>query len=157
MMSQMTAVITVDGFYFLTYSLLIMLSILIFRNGLDWKLGLASRFETPEQLARSNFLLNVSMSVLLAVVLLGGIVVVDGVPDHYTFLVPASDYSIDDVWHVVGLAGTGSNDIVIDGLVVPEAHTASMLDISDTSHSSRKSEPTSGAKVSTRFFSASPW
>ena len=41
MMSQMTAVITVDGFYFLTYSLLILLSILIFRRGLDWKLGLA--------------------------------------------------------------------------------------------------------------------
>ena len=42
MMSQMTAVITVDGFYFLIYSLLIMLSILILRNGLDWKLGLVT-------------------------------------------------------------------------------------------------------------------
>ena len=42
MMSQMTAVITVDGFYILTYSVLILLSILIFRNGLDWKLGLAT-------------------------------------------------------------------------------------------------------------------
>jgi signal transduction histidine kinase len=41
----------------------------------DWKLGLASHFETPEQLARSNFLLNLSLSLLLAVVLLGGIVV----------------------------------------------------------------------------------
>jgi 4-amino-4-deoxy-L-arabinose transferase-like glycosyltransferase len=41
MMSQMTAVVTVDGFYFLTYSLLILLSILVFRNGFDWKLGLA--------------------------------------------------------------------------------------------------------------------
>lgn len=51
--------------------------------------------------------------------LLGGIVVVDGVPDHLTFLVPDSDYSIDDVWHVAGLAGTGSNDVVIDDAFVP--------------------------------------
>jgi hypothetical protein len=42
MMSQMTAVITVDGFYFLLYSLLILFSIYIFRRGLDWKLGLVT-------------------------------------------------------------------------------------------------------------------
>ena len=53
-------------------------------------------------------------------VLLGGIVVRDGVPDHMTFLVPESDYTIDDVWHVAGLAGTGSNDIVIEDAFVPE-------------------------------------
>jgi 3-hydroxy-9,10-secoandrosta-1,3,5(10)-triene-9,17-dione monooxygenase len=52
-------------------------------------------------------------------VFLGGIVVRDGVPDHVTFLVPDSDYSIDDVWHVAGLAGTGSNDIVIEDAFVP--------------------------------------
>jgi len=62
--------------------------------------------------------------------LLGGIVVRDGVPDHYTFLVPASDYAIDDVWHVVGLAGTGSNDVVIEDAFVPERRaqpTASLI------------------------------
>jgi hypothetical protein len=42
MISQMTAVVTVDGFYFLMYSLLILLSIMILRDGLDWKLGLAT-------------------------------------------------------------------------------------------------------------------
>ncbi len=52
-------------------------------------------------------------------VLLGGILLRDGVPDHVTFLVPNSDYSIDDVWHVAGLAGTGSNDIVIEDAFVP--------------------------------------
>ena len=56
-------------------------------------------------------------------VLLGGIVVRDGVPDHVTFLVPDSDYEIDDVWHVAGLAGTGSNDIVIEDAFVPERRT----------------------------------
>src|SRR6201986_5454459 len=46
-------------------------------------------------------------------VLLGGIVTDDeGTPvDFCTFLLPASDYTIDDVWDTVGLGGTGSNDI----------------------------------------------
>lgn len=56
-------------------------------------------------------------------VFLGGIVVKDGLPDHVTFLVPSSDYVIDDVWHVTGLAGTGSNDIVIEDAFVPERRT----------------------------------
>jgi signal transduction histidine kinase len=40
----------------------------------DWELALGSRDTTPEEWAESNFLLNISMSILLAVVLLGGIV-----------------------------------------------------------------------------------
>jgi 3-hydroxy-9,10-secoandrosta-1,3,5(10)-triene-9,17-dione monooxygenase len=39
--------------------------------------------------------------------------------DYLTILVPRNDYAIDDVWHVVGLSGTGSNDIVIDNAFVP--------------------------------------
>jgi 3-hydroxy-9,10-secoandrosta-1,3,5(10)-triene-9,17-dione monooxygenase len=34
-------------------------------------------------------------------------------------LVPRGDYLIDDVWHAVGLAGTGSHDLVIDKTFVP--------------------------------------
>ena len=58
-------------------------------------------------------------------VLLGGIVTDDaGQPvDFCTFLLPASDYTIDDVWDTVGLRGTGSNDIVVDNAFVP-AHRA---------------------------------
>src|SRR5215475_1106488 len=54
-------------------------------------------------------------------VLLGGIVTNDaGQPvDFCTFLLPASDYTIDDVWDTVGLRGTGSNDIVVDNAFVP--------------------------------------
>jgi len=54
-------------------------------------------------------------------VLLGGIVTDDaGQPvDFCTFLLPASDYAIDDVWDTVGLRGTGSNDIVVDNAFVP--------------------------------------
>ncbi|MBB3259859.1 alkylation response protein AidB-like acyl-CoA dehydrogenase [Paraburkholderia bannensis] len=44
-------------------------------------------------------------------------------------LVPATDYTIDDTWHVVGLAGTGSKTLVIDNVFVP-AHRALMF--SDT-------------------------
>jgi two-component system phosphate regulon sensor histidine kinase PhoR len=39
----------------------------------DWRLGLQSRFATPEQWARSNFALNLTLSILLAVALIGGI------------------------------------------------------------------------------------
>jgi alkylation response protein AidB-like acyl-CoA dehydrogenase len=35
-------------------------------------------------------------------------------------LVPAKDYAIDDTWQVIGLAGTGSKTLVLDGVFVPE-------------------------------------
>ncbi|WP_338040656.1 flavin-dependent monooxygenase [Nitratireductor luteus] len=35
-------------------------------------------------------------------------------------LVPAREYTIDDTWDVVGLAGTGSKTLVLDNVVVPE-------------------------------------
>jgi len=64
-------------------------------------------------------------------VLLGGIVTDgDGNPvDFRTFLLPASDYVVDDVWDTVGLRGTGSNDIVVSGAFVPEHHSLSFADV----------------------------
>jgi 3-hydroxy-9,10-secoandrosta-1,3,5(10)-triene-9,17-dione monooxygenase len=51
---------------------------------------------------------------------LGGPVIKDGKPvDFGSFLLPISDYRIDDVWHVVGLRGTGSNNIVVKDVFVP--------------------------------------
>ena len=64
-------------------------------------------------------------------VLLGGIVPAadGGAPaDFCTFLVPASDYRIDDVWNTVGLRGTGSNDIVIEDAFVPAYRALSFND-----------------------------
>jgi 3-hydroxy-9,10-secoandrosta-1,3,5(10)-triene-9,17-dione monooxygenase len=60
-------------------------------------------------------------------VLLGAIVTNDeGAPvDFRTFLLPASDYGIDDVWDTVGLRGTGSNDIVVQEAFVPEHRSLS--------------------------------
>jgi 3-hydroxy-9,10-secoandrosta-1,3,5(10)-triene-9,17-dione monooxygenase len=64
-------------------------------------------------------------------VVLGGIVLDDeGKPvDFRTFLLPASDYTIDDVWDTVGLRGTGSNDIVVEGAFVPEHRSLSFTDV----------------------------
>jgi 3-hydroxy-9,10-secoandrosta-1,3,5(10)-triene-9,17-dione monooxygenase len=61
-------------------------------------------------------------------VLLGGLVFNDegNVVDFKTFMVPRKDYTINDVWHMIGLSGTGSNDIVVEDVFVPEAFTLSM-------------------------------
>lgn len=61
-------------------------------------------------------------------VLLGGLVTDDDdqVIDFRTFMVPRESYQIEDVWHVVGLRGTGSNDIIVDDVFIPEAFTLSM-------------------------------
>jgi 3-hydroxy-9,10-secoandrosta-1,3,5(10)-triene-9,17-dione monooxygenase len=60
---------------------------------------------------------------------LGGIVSSkNGAPDYRTFLVPRSDVSINDNWHTVGLKGTGSKEVVIDGAFVPEYRTHRAMD-----------------------------
>ncbi|GAA0950151.1 3-hydroxy-9,10-secoandrosta-1,3,5(10)-triene-9,17-dione monooxygenase oxygenase subunit [Actinocorallia libanotica] len=60
-------------------------------------------------------------------VFLGGMILgADGVPvDMRTFLLPRSDYQIIDVWDTVGLRGTGSNDILVEDVFVPEHRTLS--------------------------------
>jgi 3-hydroxy-9,10-secoandrosta-1,3,5(10)-triene-9,17-dione monooxygenase len=48
----------------------------------------------------------------------------DGPPVDQRFaLVHRSQYEIIDTWHAVGLAGTGSKDVAIKGLFVPEYRT----------------------------------
>jgi len=61
-------------------------------------------------------------------VLLGGLVfnAEGNVVDFKTFMVPRKDYTIIDVWNVVGLRGTGSNDILVEDVFIPEAFTLSM-------------------------------
>lgn len=64
-------------------------------------------------------------------VLLGGLIFDQGQENiHYrTFLLPRSDYEIEDTWHAMGLQGTGSNDIVIDKpAFVPEYRTHHQMD-----------------------------
>jgi 3-hydroxy-9,10-secoandrosta-1,3,5(10)-triene-9,17-dione monooxygenase len=53
-------------------------------------------------------------------VVLGGPVIKNGKPvDFVSFLIPRSDYTIRDVWNVVGLKGTGSNTIDVKDVFVP--------------------------------------
>ncbi|GAA3150603.1 flavin-dependent monooxygenase [Planomonospora alba] len=40
--------------------------------------------------------------------------------DFLSVLVPRADYRIEDVWDVIGLRGTGSNDVVVERAFVPE-------------------------------------
>lgn len=59
-------------------------------------------------------------------VLLGALVPPEapgGPPEMRTFLLPRTDYSIVDAWHVFGLQGTGSQDIVVERAFVPEYRT----------------------------------
>lgn len=52
-----------------------------------------------------------------------------GPPDMRTFLLPRSDYTIDEnSWHVFGLQGTGSHDIIVDDVFVPEYRTHRAVD-----------------------------
>jgi len=52
----------------------------------------------------------------------------DGPPDMRTFLVPRSDYVLEDTWKVAGLKGTGSNDVVVADAFVPEHRTHRFAD-----------------------------
>ena len=52
-----------------------------------------------------------------------------GPPDMRTFLLPRSEYTIDrDAWHVFGLQGTGSHDVIVDDVFVPEYRTHRAVD-----------------------------
>jgi 3-hydroxy-9,10-secoandrosta-1,3,5(10)-triene-9,17-dione monooxygenase len=62
--------------------------------------------------------------------LLGGAVQggAGGAPDIRLFMVPRTDYRIVDAWRVSGLCATGSDDIVLDDVFVPEYRTRRMID-----------------------------
>lgn len=59
-------------------------------------------------------------------VFLGGLVFGDDPkqpPEYRTFLLPKSDYEVVDTWNVMGLKGTGSKDVVVKDVFVPEYRT----------------------------------
>lgn len=62
--------------------------------------------------------------------LLGAMVATPGapMPDLRVHLVPRSDYRILDNWHTFGLAGTGSKDLVLDKVFVPDHRSHSLID-----------------------------
>jgi alkylation response protein AidB-like acyl-CoA dehydrogenase len=51
----------------------------------------------------------------------------DAKPASQFVLLPASDFTIDDDWHVAGLRGTGSKSVVVDNALVPAHRIVSGL------------------------------
>ncbi|RQT26773.1 acyl-CoA dehydrogenase family protein [Burkholderia contaminans] len=49
-------------------------------------------------------------------------------PEYRTFLLPKSDYRIQQDWDVLGLRATGSHDIVVDDVFVPAYRTHKAID-----------------------------
>ena len=58
----------------------------------------------------------------------GGVQTNDGSRDFRTFLLPRRDVEIVDVWHTLGLRGTGSHDVIVEDAFVPEHHTHKIID-----------------------------
>lgn len=44
-------------------------------------------------------------------------------------LLPAADFAIEDVWHTDGMRATGSNDVVVTDVFVPEHRLVKVIDI----------------------------
>ncbi len=62
-------------------------------------------------------------------VLVGGVTPGEGgKPDVRNFLLPRSDYKVIDTWRTMGLKGTGSNDVLIENVFVPEHRSNSLED-----------------------------
>ena len=51
----------------------------------------------------------------------------EGPPDPVFALVDLDDCRVEDTWNSAGLAGTGSNDIVVDGIEIPPHRLISVL------------------------------
>jgi alkylation response protein AidB-like acyl-CoA dehydrogenase len=70
--------------------------------------------------------------------LLGGVLVlgddgkprltVAGRPDTRMAWFPASDVTLIDTWHTLGMRGTGSGDLAVDGVLVPLERTVSLIE-----------------------------
>ena len=65
-------------------------------------------------------------------------------------LVPCGDARIDDNWHTMGLAGTGSKNIVTDDLFVPAHRAVTIADLAAGPARARSSTPI--RSIASRFF-----
>ncbi len=50
-------------------------------------------------------------------------------PDRFFVLMPLKECEIVDVWHVTGLAATGSNDVIARDVFVPDSHFLKVNDL----------------------------
>jgi len=52
-----------------------------------------------------------------------------GTTEPRIFVLPASDFTIIDTWHVIGLSGTGSKDVAVEDVFVPEYRSVAVKQI----------------------------
>jgi 3-hydroxy-9,10-secoandrosta-1,3,5(10)-triene-9,17-dione monooxygenase len=62
-------------------------------------------------------------------------------------MLPRSDYEIEDTWFVSGLRGTGSKDILVDNVFVPEYRTVPMQDMREGRSPGRKIHNTPNYRI----------
>ncbi|HVA12547.1 MAG TPA: acyl-CoA dehydrogenase family protein [Stellaceae bacterium] len=62
-------------------------------------------------------------------------------PEPRFFMVPRGDYSALDNWHAMGLAGTGSKDVVADHIFVPEHRSVAASDGKGAPHPGSDANP----------------
>lgn len=64
-----------------------------------------------------------------------------GEPEPRFFLVPRHDCTVIDNWHAMGLAGTGSKDVAVNGIEVPEPLTLAAARGRDGAHPGSAANP----------------
>jgi alkylation response protein AidB-like acyl-CoA dehydrogenase len=66
-------------------------------------------------------------------VMVGGVTEAGGPESIRFFSLPISDITIDDTWHTDGMRATGSCDMVVEDVFVPEAQSVSVIELSQGS------------------------
>ena len=74
-------------------------------------------------------------------VMLGGMGPGDQHPQYRLFLIPASDLKIVDTWYSAGLRGSGSDNVLADGVFVPSHRTVVMSTLLEACSPGGKANP----------------
>ena len=53
----------------------------------------------------------------------------DGKPNPLWFALPTSEVTVEDVWFVDGMSGTGSNDVILEDVFIPEERSVSIREM----------------------------
>ena len=62
-------------------------------------------------------------------VIVGALIERAGRIDPALVVVPAGEVEVDDVWHTAGMRGTGSHDVIVTDVFVPEHRIVAVADI----------------------------